>query len=221
MTNSEPVTPSNSLGICTRAVLKLYSIWVSLTYPFASKGSGLSIHFTAILTRSAARRIKLGDSVLIKKDSWLNVPDDAQGKVNIVIEDDCVIGSRSMLSAKNLIHIERDVIFGSSVLVMDHNHAYEDVSLPIRKQGCTPGGRVRIEQGCWIGQGAAIVCNEGELVVGRNSVIGANSVVTKTIPPYSVVAGNPGRIARRFDLARGVWVGGEAGRVPFTQAQGS
>ena len=214
-------TPSgNSLGFCTRALLKLYSIWVSLTYPFASKGHGLSIHFTTILPRAVAHRIKLGNSVLIKKDSWLNLPFEAEagGEVNIIIDDDCAIGSRNVISAKNLIHIERDVIFGSSVLIMDHNHAYEDITLPIRKQGCTPGGTIRIEQGCWIGQGAAIVCNEGELVIGRNCIIGANSVVTKSVPPYSVIVGNPGRVARQFDPAKAMWIGAGAGRAMPTES---
>jgi acetyltransferase-like isoleucine patch superfamily enzyme len=94
------------------------------------------------------------------------------------------------------------------VLIQDHNHAYEDVTLPIKAQGLTPGGTIRIEQGCWIGHGAAIVCGQGELVIGRNSVVAANSLVTKSFPPYSVIVGNPARLARQFDPAKGSWVGG-------------
>jgi acetyltransferase-like isoleucine patch superfamily enzyme len=95
----------------------------------------------------------------------------------------------------------------ASVLIMDHIHAYENVSLPIMAQGITDGGRIRIEQGCWIGRGAAIVCNQGELVLGRNSVVAANALVTKSVPPFSVVVGNPARLARQFDPAKGAWVG--------------
>ena len=100
----------------------------------------------------------------------------------------------------------------TSVLIQDHNHAYEDISLPIRSQGVTEGGEIRIERGCWIGQGAAIVCNSGQLVIGRNSVIGANALVTRTCAPYSVIIGNPGRVARRFDDLSSTWIGGEAAR---------
>jgi acetyltransferase-like isoleucine patch superfamily enzyme len=160
-----------------------------------------------------ANEIWLGNSVIIWNDVWLNIHGDSENELRIVIDDNCTLGARSMISAKNSVHIERNVIFATSVLIQDHNHAYEDITLPIRDQGVTPGGRIRIEEGCWIGQGAAIVCNEGELVVGRNSVIGANSLVTKSVPPYSVIVGNPGRVARRFDVARGVWVGGDAGRA--------
>jgi len=89
---------------------------------------------------------------------------------------------------------------------MDHNHAFEDVNIPIAGQGVTPGGTIRIEEGCWIGFGVAIVCGKGELVIGKNSVIGANAVVTRSIPPNSVATGNPARVVKHFDFSRNEWV---------------
>jgi acetyltransferase-like isoleucine patch superfamily enzyme len=208
----QQVAVGDLFGFGPRAVTKLYSIWVGLTYPFVSQGDKLSIHITTIVNRKVARRIKIGNSVQIRKDTWLNVPAEAGDGLKIVIDDQCVIGARTVISAKNLIHIERDVMFGTSVLVMDHNHAYEDIRVPIKNQGTTRGGIIRIEQGCWIGQGAAIVCNEGELVIGRNSVVGANSLITRSFPPYSVILGNPARLARKYDLVKNAWVGGGVGR---------
>jgi acetyltransferase-like isoleucine patch superfamily enzyme len=123
-----------------------------------------------------------------------------------MIDDECLIGSRCQLSAKNSIHLERGVIMSSSVLVMDHAHAYQDATLPIQEQGVTSGGTITIGQGCWIGWGAAIVCSGGELTIGRNCVIGANAVVTRSIPPNSVVAGNPARVVKQFDQTKAVWV---------------
>jgi acetyltransferase-like isoleucine patch superfamily enzyme len=157
-----------------------------------------------------APAIKLGNSVMIRKDAWINTFDlsETDGRPKIIIDDNCLIGARDVISAKNSIHIEHDVIIGTSVLIQDHNHAYEDISSPIRKQGLTPGGTIRIEQGCWIGHGAAIVCGQGELVIGRNSVVAANALVTRSFPPYSVIVGNPARLARQFDPVKGVWVGG-------------
>jgi acetyltransferase-like isoleucine patch superfamily enzyme len=200
------------LSFFSRAVNKLYTLWLSAIYPFASRGRNLSIQYPCIVSRLAAHRIKLGSSVIIRKDAWLSIIIESSSDLNLVIDDNCLIGARSVISAKNLIHLEHDVILATSVLIMDHNHSYEDTTLPIRVQGITEGGRIRIEQGCWIGQGAAIVCSEGELVIGRNSVIGANSLVTRSFPPYSVIVGNPSRLARQFDPAKGIWIGG-GGRV--------
>jgi acetyltransferase-like isoleucine patch superfamily enzyme len=198
------------LGLFSQAITKLYSLWVSAIYPFAAKGRNLSIHYTTSLNRRVAPAIKLGNSVMIRKDAWVNTFDisEADGEPKIIIDDNCLIGARDVISAKNFIHIERDVIIGTSVLIQDHNHAYEDVTLPIRTQGLTPGGTIRIEQGCWIGHGAAIVCGQGELVIGRNSVVAANALVTRSFPPYSVIVGNPARLARQFDAAKGIWIGG-------------
>jgi acetyltransferase-like isoleucine patch superfamily enzyme len=182
-------------------------IWVRLTYPFIALGSGFRVHYSCELRRSAAARMQFGSLVWLERDVWINIPVVAEStKPVIVLEDGCKVGRRCVISAKNRIHCEKNVIFGPSVLVMDHNHAYEDISIPIIDQGVTEGGTIRIEEGCWIGFGAAIVCNQGELTIGKHSVIGANSVLTKSVPPYSVVSGNPGRVVKHFDQARGQWV---------------
>jgi acetyltransferase-like isoleucine patch superfamily enzyme len=52
------------------------------------------------------------------------------------------------------------------------------------------------------------VCGQGDLVIGKHSVIGANSVVTRSIPANSVVSGNPGRIVKSYDPSKGKWVMG-------------
>jgi len=152
----------------------------------------------------------LGSSVIIRKDAWLNVLPEASGELNIVIDDNCCVAARNIISAKNYIHLERDVILASSVLIMDHNHAFEDVTRPIRDQSVTEGGRIRIGQGCWIGHAAAIICSQGELVLGRNCVVAANAVVTRSAPPYSVLFGNPARVVKQFDPVKQVWVMGSA-----------
>jgi len=197
---------ADPLGLLPRGLTKLYSIWVSLTYPFASKGRNLSFHFTSQVDRQRAVRVRLGNSVIMRKDAWLNVAsEDPSGEPVIVIDDNCHVGYGSIISAKNRIHLERDVLVGQQVLIIDHNHAYEDITRPIVHQGITGDGRIRIGQGSWIGRGAAIICPRGELTIGRNCVIAVNSVVTRSIPPYSVVFGSPATIIKQYDPEKGAW----------------
>jgi acetyltransferase-like isoleucine patch superfamily enzyme len=194
--------------LLARIPTMLYSAWVRATYPFASIGRGVDIHYTWDFRKYLAHRVKLGNSVFIGKDVHFGVycPNEEEGAPMIVIEDGCIIRPQVQISARNCIHIERDVIVSASVLIMDHGHEYMDVTVPIKEQGITSGGRIRIEQGCWIGRGAAIVCNHGELVLGRNTVVAANALVTKSAPPHSVLVGNPARVARQFDPVKQAWV---------------
>jgi len=198
------------LNLFCNAFTKLYSLWLSATYPFASTGSNLSIHPTIVLSRRAAPGITIGSFVIIRNHAWLNTVglSEVDGAAKIIIEDHCVINAQAVISAKNNIHLERDVMVSACALIMDHNHAYEDVGKPIQSQGSTAGGTIRIEQGCWVGHGAAIICGQGELVIGRNSVVAANALVTRSFPPHSVIVGNPARLARKFDTVKGIWVGG-------------
>jgi acetyltransferase-like isoleucine patch superfamily enzyme len=197
------------LNLFSHVFTKLYTLWLKTTYPFASIGSNLSIHPSIVLSRRVAPGIKIGNFVIIRNNAWLNTVDlsESDGGVKISIDDHCVINAQAVLSAKNNIHLERDVMVSACALIMDHNHAYEDIGKPIQAQGSTPGGTIRIEQGCWVGHGAAIVCGHGELVIGRNSVVAANALVTRSFPPYSVIVGNPARLARKFDTVKGIWVG--------------
>jgi len=194
------------LELLPRGLTKLNSIWISLVYPFASKGRNLSFHFTSHLDRQRSVRISIGNSVSVQKDAWLNVAtDDPTGEPVIVIDDNCSIGYGTMISAKNRIHLERDVLVGQQVVILDHNHAYEDIMTPISQQGITEGGRVRIGRGSWIGRGSAIMCARGELTIGRNCVVAVNSMVTRSIPDYSVVFGSPATIIRQYDPETRAW----------------
>jgi acetyltransferase-like isoleucine patch superfamily enzyme len=211
MNSSRNKSFEDPLSWVPRIAVKLHSLWLSWIYPFASLGRGISVHYSCELQRSMARYIKIGDSVQIAREVWLNIPfaPDHTNPV-IVLDEGCLIGRRCVISAKNRVHIERNTIVAPNVLVMDHNHAYEDVNVPIVHQGVTEGGTIRIEEGCWLGFGAAIVCNKGELVIGRHSVVGANAVVTRSIPPYSVVSGNPARVVKSYDSSKAEWVIGSS-----------
>jgi acetyltransferase-like isoleucine patch superfamily enzyme len=158
---------------------------------------------------------------------WVNIAITPTTNAPLVIlEDGCKIAPRSVISAKNRVSIGRGTILAQSVLVMDHNHAFEDVTVPIGEQGTTEGGTIRIEPGCWIGFGAAIICSQGELVIGRNSVVGANALVTHSVPAFSVVTGNPARVVKHYDPEKKKWVLGSRGclaeplHIPSTPKDG-
>ena len=194
------------LELCSRLGYRLHTLFLAWTYPFASFGKGVRIHRSCDLKKASAKYISIGDRVLIERNTWFNVPEASKDRAVIILEDDVKFQRGCIISGRNAIHIGQNSMVGPSAFITDHLHAFEDVTTPIANQGITPGGTIRIEEGCWIGFGAAIVCSEGELVVGRNSVIGSNSLVTRSVLPYSVVVGNPARIVKRYDPLSKRWV---------------
>ena len=109
---------------------------------------------------------------------------------NVSINSDCHIG------AINEIIIEDGVLIASKVFITDHYHGLIDseaINVSPSNRKLYSKGPVKIEKNVWIGEGVVVLPN---VTIGENSIIGANSVVTKSIPKNSIVGGNPAKIIR-------------------------
>lgn len=118
---------------------------------------------------------------------------------------DVIIGDRTRIGLSNTIigpaRIGNDVRLAQNVVLSGLNHNYTDVNSPIHAQGVSTKPIV-IEDESWIGANVVIVPG---VTVGKHSVVAAGSIVTKSIPEYSVVAGNPARILKQFDFKTNTW----------------
>ncbi|WP_292426066.1 acyltransferase [Methanoregula sp.] len=90
------------------------------------------------------------------------------------------------------IRIGNNCLIGPYVLIRSADHNFNNPDVLFNKQGHI-GGDIIIEDNCWIGGHVTITRN---VTIGTGSVVGANSVVTKDIPPHSLAAGNPAKIIR-------------------------
>lgn len=118
----------------------------------------------------------------------------------ISIGERVVIRPGSMLFAssgktKARIIIEDDVLVGSGVHFYTSNHFFKDVNISIIDQGHDHPKEVLLKKGCWIGANSIILPG---VTIGENSVIGAGSIVTKSIPDGVVAVGNPARIKSKI-----------------------
>lgn len=90
--------------------------------------------------------------------------------------------------------IGKNVMMGPEVVIISQNHKFDDIQVPMIQQGYSTHQAIVIEDDVWIGT-RVIIC-PGVNKIGRGSVIGAGSVVTKYVPPYAVVVGNPAKVIR-------------------------
>ena len=112
----------------------------------------------------------------------------------IEIGDDSTLGINCMIPYD--LKVGKDVMMGPFVVIIGENHQFSRRDIPMRLQGYNLYPPVCIEDDVWIGTGAIILPG---ITVGKGAIIGAGSVVTKDIPPYAIVGGNPARIIRMRD----------------------
>jgi acetyltransferase-like isoleucine patch superfamily enzyme len=112
------------------------------------------------------------------------------------------IGSYNIIGARRSVVLEENALLGPRVIILDHTHQYEDVEVPIKDQDVTEGP-IRIERDCWIGANVFVLPN---VTIGQHAVVGANSVVNRDIPPYTLAAGVPARVIKRYDFDLKKWV---------------
>ncbi|MGV3596779.1 MAG: acyltransferase [Bacteroidota bacterium] len=115
------------------------------------------------------------------------------------------IGSNTRIGLGNVligpVKVGNQVILAQNVVLSGLNHGYEDINTPIRLQKVTTA-QITIEDEVWIGANAVLTAG---ITIGKHSVVAGGSVVTKNVPPYSVVGGNPARVLKQYNPQSQQW----------------
>lgn len=125
------------------------------------------------------------------------------GPKNIKIGNDTFIGSETLITGSyessviigNFVDISNRVIMSTGTHEIDMNGEHT--------AGTGKSKNIEIEDGVWIGMGAIILPG---VVIGKKSIVAAGSVVVNDVPPYSIVAGNPAKIKKCFDINKQEWI---------------
>jgi acetyltransferase-like isoleucine patch superfamily enzyme len=172
-------------------------VWVRLLVNpfFHKKGKNSLIRFQTRMDVFPFNPFHLGQWSTIENYSCVN---NAMGAV--------MIGAHSRIGLSNTIigpvHIGDNVNIAQNVVISGLNHGYEEISLAPRLQKCNTA-QITIENDCWIG--ANVVITAG-VTIGKHSVVAAGSVVTKSTPPYCILAGNPAKIIKYYDFDHSKWM---------------
>jgi acetyltransferase-like isoleucine patch superfamily enzyme len=186
----------------------MYHIFLlfSKIYTFLIKNSFQSFGKNSIikpfLNLSQAKYISVGKNVNIGNSCRITISTDFCGlpiksktKTKIKIGNNVDIGDHTFISANNNIQIGNHVIMAPFVFITDHEHGFTNITKNLHQQPLTENGFVKIKDNVFLGTKCSILKN---VTIGNHSVVGANSVVTKNIPPFSIVAGNPAKIIKKL-----------------------
>ena len=116
-----------------------------------------------------------------------------------------IIGERTLIGISSVIigpvTLGNDILIAQNVVLSGQNHGYEDVNLPISKQEDIVK-EIVLEDEVWLGANVVVVAG---VRIGKHAVVAAGSIVTKDVPAFSIVAGNPAKVIRLYNPKTEDW----------------
>jgi lipopolysaccharide O-acetyltransferase len=154
--------------------------------------------------------MRIGKNFRASEGLWMEAIASYQGQSfspSILIGNNVSVSRWCHIAATHRIEIGDGVLIGSKVLITDHNHGqYRDGTMSV---DISPSLRsldqdrvVIIGKNVWIGDGVVVMPG---VTIGDGCVIGANSVVTRDVPPFTIVAALPASVLKTFDFASNRW----------------
>jgi len=183
---------------------------------FKNSPKNVTIHFPRTIKHP--ERITMGDDVSLGTGCWLMPITGYPGKKMkhpdaqeytqefdpyIHIGNRVTATANLQIFAQEKVTVEDDVMFATNVFINDGFHGYQSGVKPYRYQPIFNIKPVTIKKGCWIGQNVVILPG---VTIGEFTIIGANSVVTKSIPQNSIALGSPARVVKRWDNTTEQWI---------------
>ena len=199
----EMLISDNLLEICSRISDYFYLIKSQYYYKLFFGAIGKNSKLIMPMRLKNVGNVFIHDDVIINKFAFIiTVQASGAAKPSLVVDSGSIIGHFNHIASVNSVYIGKNVLTADKVYISDHNHQYADISKPVMDQGIYSNGIVSIGDGSWIGENVCIVSAK----IGRNCVVAANSVVTKDIPDYSVAAGIPASVIKKYDPGTNRWV---------------
>jgi len=145
------------------------------------------------------RGIILGDRVTVGAYALIRPTNYYGGEIGegLRVGDNSNIGPYNYIGCSGYIEIGNDVMISPRVSIYSENHVYDRTDIPMKRQG-VKREFVVIEDDCWIAANSVILAG---VTIGKGSIVAAGSIVTKDVPPFSIVAGNPAKIIKRRKIS--------------------
>lgn len=183
-----------------KKILTVFYNWNKLIY-FNKIGRNFFLGKRTIINKCKEGKIFVGKNVRIGNDARFGLYKGEFDISSIMINDNCYIGNHCTFMTASKILIEKNVLMASYISIIGHNHGINPELENYGKQELT-SKNIIIKEGAWIGEHVIILPGTE---IGKKSIVGAGSVVTKTIPDYCIAVGNPAKIIKKYNFEKKDW----------------
>jgi acetyltransferase-like isoleucine patch superfamily enzyme len=188
-------------------LLKIYFSWISgYLKRIRTKKIASSAFLAPGVQILGLEHIEIGENCTIGENTLFTINNRDQSGIKLSIGANTYIGRYNFFTVGKEIEIGAYCMFGNNCSFICSDHVFNSPLKPYLLTGATSDKRIKIGVNCWFGYNVSVV---GNVTIGHGSIVGANSVVIKDIPPFSMAVGNPARIVKRFNFALGSWDKGE------------
>jgi acetyltransferase-like isoleucine patch superfamily enzyme len=166
------------------------------------KKSGNNFHLGKDYIFKNAKYIEIGDNFSAMERFRIEAWDNYNGKSltpRIKIGDNVIFNTDIHIGCINEVVIKDNCLFASRIFITDHHHGnteFKMTKISPKDRPLISKGPVVINKNVWVGEGVAIMPG---VTIGENCIIATNTVVTKSTPPNTVVAGIPGKIIKKIN----------------------
>ncbi|MDP5200715.1 DapH/DapD/GlmU-related protein [Flavobacterium sp. DG2-3] len=169
---------------------------------FKSKNISKKIFLGPNVQFFGIKNIIIKDNCTIGEYSNFVINNRTNNDIQLRIGKNVYLGRNNFITVGKLVQIGDYSIFGNNCSLIGAGKIFDDPMKPYAMSGISLEKSIFIGVNCWLGNDSSVI---GNVRIGHGSIIGANTVVTKDVPPFSMVIGNPGKIVKTFNFTTNSW----------------
>lgn len=149
------------------------------------------------------KRVKVGRNSVICEETLINAMNRSDDQVSLLIGDSCFIGRRNYFNVGGSLILKDFCLTSLDCRFIGSSHGMDTPFVPYLATETVAIDIIEVGVNCWMGCGVTVLA---PVRIGYGSIIGAASVVTKDVPPFSIAVGNPAKVIKRYSSKQAGWV---------------